>query len=92
MHLVTHLITIPWPLRPGFFITLLAYLIDAAAVAIVLGMAYALMRGFLCLDGEHGMLPGSCSGTGKTSVKARRTGGWNYPMSINHQEGSQHEA
>ncbi|MEJ2591556.1 MAG: hypothetical protein P8178_09195 [Candidatus Thiodiazotropha sp.] len=92
MHLVTHLITIPWPLQPGFFITLLAYLIDAAAVAIVLGMAYALMRGFLCLDGEHGMLPGLWSGADKPCVKARHTSGWNYPLSLNHQEGSQHEA
>ena len=92
MNLVTHLITIPWPVQPSFIITLFAYLIDAAAVAIVIGMAYALMRGLLCLDGERGMLPGAGSGAGKPIVRARHTGEWNYPMSLNHREGSQHEA
>jgi hypothetical protein len=92
MDLVTHSNTIPWLVDPGFFITLIAYMLDATAVTIVVGVVYALLRGVLSHDDNGGLHRYSTEAVGKQTLKVPFTHGWNFPMTHNYRERSHHEA
>ena len=92
MGLVSHANTMPWPLHPSFFITLFAYLLDAAALLIAAGIIYALMRGMLTLGDDLVQPRDAGADAGKASPSVPFTHNRKFPMSIDYREGSQHEA
>jgi len=88
MDLVTHANTIPWLVEPGFFVAMIAYLIDAVALLLVAGVVYALLHRLLA----HGEDRHPAEEAGKQTQKVPFTHGLNFPMTINNRERSHHEA
>jgi hypothetical protein len=67
MQIVTHVDTISWLAQPAFFMSLIAYLLDAAVLMTVVGLVHALLFGRLSIPhaSQHRQRPDrACSAIG----------------------------
>lgn len=75
MDLVTHANTIPWLVQPGFFVSMIAYLLDAIALLIVAGIGYALLHGSLSHGDDLRLQQNPAEVAGKQTLKVPFTHG-----------------